>query len=82
MDVFVLNTPVVVHSDTLNNRCGLYNGVSKVHRSSTLVLGLLPVRKFLYLNIFPFYFRDRIIHLLALRPYKKPELLARLQRGK
>lgn len=26
-------------------------------------------------------FRDRIIHLLAIRPYKKPELMARLQKG-
>nr|XP_015215681.1 PREDICTED: RNA polymerase II elongation factor ELL2 [Lepisosteus oculatus] len=25
-------------------------------------------------------YRDRVIHLLALRPYKKPEILARLQR--
>ncbi|NXD30241.1 ELL2 factor, partial [Spelaeornis formosus] len=25
-------------------------------------------------------YRDRVIHLLALRPYKKPELLARLER--
>lgn len=27
-----------------------------------------------------FTFRDRIIHILAIRPHKKPELLARLQR--
>lgn len=28
------------------------------------------------------FHRDRIIHILALRPYKKPELLARLMKGK
>ena len=26
--------------------------------------------------------RDRIIHLLAIRPYKKPELIIRLRKGK
>lgn len=28
-----------------------------------------------------FHYRDRLIHLLALKPYKKPELYARLQNG-
>ena len=28
------------------------------------------------------YFRERIVHLLAVRPYKKPELMLRINRGK
>lgn len=27
------------------------------------------------------YFRERLLHLLAVRPFKKPELLVRLKRG-
>ena len=31
---------------------------------------------------FFFFFRERIVHLLAVRPLKKPELLARMIGGK
>lgn len=30
---------------------------------------------------FLFLFRERLIHLLALKPYKKPELYDRISRG-
>ena len=33
-------------------------------------------------TLFLFFCRDRIIHLLAIRPYKKPELIIRLRKGK
>ena len=35
----------------------------------------------LLIDIALFFYRDRIAHLLAVRPYKKPELLLRIQRG-
>lgn len=28
-----------------------------------------------------YFYRERLIHLLAVRPYKKPELLDRIHRG-
>lgn len=33
-------------------------------------------------NNFLFNFRERLIHLLAVRPYKKPELYAKIKSGK
>lgn len=30
----------------------------------------------------PFYFRERLIHMLALRPYKKPEIYSKITNGK
>ena len=35
-----------------------------------------------YKDFFIFFCRERIVHLLAVRPYKKPELLSRIVRGK
>ena len=37
--------------------------------------------KFVLLNFYIFIFRERIVHLLAVRPFKKPELLSRIVRG-
>lgn len=39
------------------------------------------MKKF-YINVFDFFYRERLIHVLALRPYKKPELFDRFYKGK
>jgi RNA polymerase II elongation factor ELL len=42
---------------------------------------MLVWKEFSFTNWFFFSFRERIIHLLAVRPFKKPELIIRINRG-
>ena len=71
----------------------LFRGVACIANDKNVFNNLLPkdhfctatsfIHSFIYsflLRILSYVCRDRIIHLLALRSYKKPELLLRLQR--
>ena len=67
------------HSSPISSSYG-----SKSHNASSGRSGGSPHHPYKAPNpsVINLPFRDRIIHLLAIRPYKKPELLARLHKGK